>query len=42
VADPDQAFGGQSNRGHQNVLTYLNTKVVFDNRWVSQKCVYLI
>jgi len=26
VADPDQAFGGQSNSGRQKVFTCLNTK----------------
>jgi len=32
VADPEQAFGGQSNKGCQNVFTVLR-----DNRWVSHK-----
>jgi len=26
VADPDQAFGGKSNRGRQKVFSCLNTK----------------
>jgi len=43
VADPDQAFGGQLNRGPPNRSSLVQMpKVVCNNFWVSHKSGYLL
>jgi len=43
VADPDQAFGGDSQiGGRENIFTCEIPLVLCDNRWVSHKRVYLV
>jgi len=37
VADPDQTFVGQSNKGGVKILNCLKPKVAYENRWISHK-----